>query len=215
MHGLSQTRVTVSWKWWKQDNAYIPSLVTLPSWSGYTQSVALGRANLAHFFLLCVCASPMVLRYRSITLPVCHFHSHSHPFLINSHRHWGCSSVHILWHVINSMIMKISMWIVYVLNSFMPRLVGNLDQTVQNHQTIRLVTRLCCTKVQEPICVGSQPFGSPKIDNDRRCQQSKISGSDTYCYKVYTDVYRIRHLLLQSVHGDLQTTGFQHPVSFA
>jgi len=86
----------------------------------------------------------------------------------------------------------------------MPRLVGNLNQPVQNHQTICLVTRLCCTKVQEPICVGSQPFGSPKIDNDRRCQQSQISGSDTYCYKctrmytgsdtycykVYTDVYK-------------------------
>ena len=28
---------------------------------------------------------------------------------INSHRHWGCSSVHVLWHVINSLIIKISM----------------------------------------------------------------------------------------------------------
>ena len=60
--------------------------------------------------LICVCASPVVLRYRTTTLPICHFHSHSHPFLINSHRHWGCSSVHVLWHVINSMIIKTSMW---------------------------------------------------------------------------------------------------------
>ena len=29
---------------------------------------------------------------------------------INSHRHWGYSSVHVWWHVINSMIIKISMW---------------------------------------------------------------------------------------------------------
>ena len=40
-------------------------------------------------YTICVCASLMVLRYRTITLPTCHFHLHSHPFLINSHRHWG------------------------------------------------------------------------------------------------------------------------------
>ena len=71
--------------------------------------ISAGSEGPRQLYILCVCASLMVLRYRTITLPICHFHSHSHTFLINSHRHWGCSSVHVLWHVINSMIIKISM----------------------------------------------------------------------------------------------------------
>ena len=58
--------------------------------------------------IICVCASPVVLRYRTITLSICHFHWHSHTFLINSHQYWGCCSIHVLWHVINNMIIKIS-----------------------------------------------------------------------------------------------------------
>ena len=46
---------------------------------------------------VCVCASLMMLiRYRTTTLPTCHSHSHSHTFLKDSHRHQGCSSVHVL-----------------------------------------------------------------------------------------------------------------------
>ena len=44
----------------------------------------------------CVCFSPVVLKYRTITWPICYFHSHSHTFLMHSRRHWGCSSVNVL-----------------------------------------------------------------------------------------------------------------------
>ena len=49
-----------------------------------------------HDCILCVCASLMMLRCGNTTMPICHFHWHSHTFLINSHRHQGSSSVHVL-----------------------------------------------------------------------------------------------------------------------